>query len=184
MALAKARTIGERSGVDIDWVEADVCAIPERLHGRFDLAWATIGVLCWIGDLEAWMRSVAAMLRAGGQLVLVDGHPLGKMVSTTEPLTLGMPYGGAQRLPYRDGASYAGVAVRPGANVEFAYSLGEVVTAAADAGLRILQLAEHLDVSFDPRSGVVRQELDGQWRLRIDGQPLPTLFTLRALRPE
>ena len=187
VALAKASSIAERCGVEVDWVEADVCEISERLeglHGRFDLAWATIGVLCWIGDLEAWMRSVATMLRPRGQMVLVDGHPLGTMISTIDPLALTVPYGGGARLPNSDGLSYAGVEVRPGANVEFAYSLGEVVTAAAAAGLEIVQLVEHLDVSFDHRSGVVHHERDGRWRLRVDGQALPTLYTLRAVRPE
>ncbi len=121
--------------------------------------------------------------RPRGQLVLVDGHPLGTMVTATDPLVLSGPYGGGHRLPYTGGSSYAGVEVRPGPTVEFAYSPGEVVTAAADAGLRIVQLVEHLDVSFDPRSGVVHQERDGRWRLRVDGRPLPTLYTLLAVRP-
>ena len=47
-----------------------------------------------------------------------------------------------------------------------------------------MQLVEHLDASFDHRSGVVHEERDGRWRLRVVGQALPTLFTLRALRPE
>jgi len=33
------------------------------VRGRFDLAYATIGVLCWIDDVGAWMRSVAGVLR-------------------------------------------------------------------------------------------------------------------------
>jgi hypothetical protein len=124
------------------------------------------------------------MLRPRGQLVLVDGHPLGTMVNATDPLVFSGPYGGGQRLPYSEGSSYAGVEVRPGPNVEFAYSLGEVVTAAADAGLTVVQLVEHLEASFDHRSGGVHQEPDGRWRLRVDGQALPTLFTLRALRSQ
>lgn len=184
VALAKARSIAERCGVEIDWVEADVCDVPERLHRRFDLAWATVGVLCWIGDLEAWMRSVAAMLRARGQLVLVDGHPFAGMLSASDPLALAVPYGGGARLPKGDGSSYANVDVRAGPHVGFAYSLGEVVTAAAAAGLAVAELVEHLDVSFDPRSGIVHRERDGRWRLRVDGQALPTLYSLRAVRPD
>ncbi len=105
------------------------------------------------------------------------------MVSTTAPLALGMPYGGGARLPKGEGVSYTNVEVRTRANVEFAYSLGEVVTAAANAGLTIVELVEHLDISFDHRSGVVHQERDGRWRLRVDGQALPTIYTLRAVRP-
>ena len=72
VALAKARDLAERCGVDVEWVCADSCALPQSLAGRFDLAWATFGVLCWIADVDAWMRSVAATLTRGGRLVLID----------------------------------------------------------------------------------------------------------------
>src|SRR4051794_1959357 len=75
-ALREAATLAERCGAPIDWVHADVTALPAQLHGRFDLAYATIGVLGWIADLDAWMRSVAATLRPRGSLVLVEIHPL------------------------------------------------------------------------------------------------------------
>lgn len=56
------------------------------------------------------------------------------MVSAIEPLVLSGPYGGGHRLPSGEGSVLPGVEVRPGPNVAFAYSLGEVVTAAAEAG--------------------------------------------------
>src|SRR5215210_4491972 len=37
-ALAKARDLAERSGVEAEWVQADATALPESLHGRFDVA--------------------------------------------------------------------------------------------------------------------------------------------------
>src|SRR4051794_27465855 len=72
VALAKARDLAERCGVQLELVEGDAAALPSTLHGRFDLAYATIGVLCWIGDLGAWMRSAHAVLRPGGRLLLQD----------------------------------------------------------------------------------------------------------------
>ena len=66
-SLAKAAYIAARSGVSIDWVEAESTALPRSLHGRFDLVYATVGVLCWIGDVPAWMSSVAATLAPGSQ---------------------------------------------------------------------------------------------------------------------
>src|SRR3954469_11472224 len=73
-SLARARELARRAGVPVDFVEADSTALPVELHNRFDLAYATIGVVCWIGDIEAWMRSVAAVLRPSGRLLLVDLH--------------------------------------------------------------------------------------------------------------
>ncbi len=182
-SLAKARALAEQCGVAVEWVVADVTELPEGLHGRFDLAWATIGVLCWIADLGAWMRSVAGTLVRGGQLVLIDGHPLAKMVTSTSPVVLSGPYAGGAPLRFEDSVSYTNAASPPGSSVEFAYSLGEIVTAATDAGLVVSELAEHLDVSFDHRSGHVDREPDGRYRLRLCGEVVPTLFTLRAVRP-
>ncbi len=68
--------------------------------------------------------------------------------------------------------------------VEFAHSLGEVVAAVADAGLRVEVLREHLDGDADYRGdGVLVQGGDGRWHLRLGGQDLPVLFSLRAAKP-
>src|SRR3712207_7507642 len=54
--------------------EADSTALPSTLHGRFDLVYATIGVLCWIEDLAAWMDNAFAALKRGGRLVRSEEH--------------------------------------------------------------------------------------------------------------
>src|SRR3712207_3745499 len=95
-SLAKARAIAERCGVPVDFVEADVLALPEALSARFDVAYATIGVISWIDDLRAWMGSVAGTLRPGGRLVLVEIHPVFNMIERLDPLTLDFPYGGGE----------------------------------------------------------------------------------------
>ena len=91
-SVGKARAIAERCGVDVAYVEADATALPEELHGRFDVVWATIGVLNWIGDLGAWMRSAAAALRPGGRLSLVEIHPLYVALGSTDPVLFDFPY--------------------------------------------------------------------------------------------
>jgi SAM-dependent methyltransferase len=79
-SLAKAAELAERCGVEIEWVQANTTALPDSLRGGFEVAYATIGAICWIEDIGAWMRSAAATLRPGGRLVLVEIHPLYAMV--------------------------------------------------------------------------------------------------------
>jgi hypothetical protein len=69
------------------------------------------------------------------------------------------------------------------ATVEYGHSLGEIVTAALDAGLRIDALREHMDAARDHRGDVLTLEADGRYRARLDGEPIPVLFTLLASRP-
>ena len=183
-SLAKAAATANRCGVEIDWVQADSTAIGPSLAGRFDLAYATIGVLCWIADVDAWMRSVHATLRRGGRLILIDTHPLQDMLATPRPLTFDMPYAEDGGHVFENEGSYAVPdAELPGSSVYYAHSIGEIVSAAVTAGLRVDELVEHLRCSFEHRNGIPLREDDGWWRLRADGQPLPLLFTLRATRP-
>jgi SAM-dependent methyltransferase len=181
VALRRAGEIAAACGVQVEYVEADSTALPPSLQGRFDLAYATIGVLCWIADLDAWMCSVRSTLRPGGRLVVVDLHPVLVMVESTDPLRVDMPYAFDGPHEFTEPESYAGVGTDgDGRNVNYAHSLGEVVSAAVGAGFRVEALHEHLDASFDPRGDVLAREDDGRFRLRVGGQPLPVLFTLLA----
>jgi len=184
-ALAKARDLAERSGVELELVEANSSALPAQLHGRFDLAYATIGVLCWIGDLDGWMRSAHAVLRPGGRLLLLDIHPLYLSIGSLDPLELDFPYADDGPRRFDMDGSYADrdAKLEATASVEYGHSLGEIVTAAIRAGLRVEALHEHLDCERDPRGELLAREDDGRYRLRIGGERLPVLYTLIASRP-
>jgi SAM-dependent methyltransferase len=179
-ALAKAQDLARRSGVEATWVQADAARIPAHLHGRFDLAYATIGAISWIEDLPAWMRAVAATLRPSGCFVLVEVHPLLTMVAEREPFSLDFPYSFDGPHRFNEPGTYAdpNAELASSETVNFAHSLGETVTAAIEAGLRIDSLTEHVEASKSPRPPIVPREADGRYRLRLDGQPLPILFTL------
>jgi SAM-dependent methyltransferase len=184
-SLEKARALARRCELDIDFVYADATALPVELHNRFDLVYATIGVLCWIDDVGAWAGAAAAALRGGGRLLLVEIHPLYAMVESTDPLRLDFPYAHDGPRAFDEQGSYAGRNLRVAAteSVEYGHSLGEVVNAALAAGSRIQRLDEHVDADFDPRGTLLERGGDGRYRLRIGGELLPVLFALVAAKP-
>jgi SAM-dependent methyltransferase len=184
-SLAAAGALAQRCGVELDLVEAEATALPDELQGRFDLVYATVGVLCWIEDVAAWMRAAAGALRPGGRLVVIDAHPVYQMALTWEPLVVDFPYAFDGPHEFDNQGTYAD----PDADIAtkeivYAHSLGEIVTAAIAAGLRVDGLEEHLDVDEDPRGTVAAREADGRHRVRLGGtQPIPLLFTLLASKP-
>ncbi|MGW4894029.1 hypothetical protein ACWEQL_17425 [Kitasatospora sp. NPDC004240] len=84
----------------------------------------------------------------------------------------------------REPATYADPELRMPAQeaVQYAHSLGEIVTAAAGAGLAVERLDEHLEAEFDPR-GLLTRGRDGRFRLPLGDAHFPVLHSLRAVRP-
>jgi SAM-dependent methyltransferase len=192
-ALRRAHELAEQVGVTIDTVECDARALPASLHGRFDLVYVTIGAICWIDDIDGWMRQVASTLRPGGVLVLVELHPVINMLEARVPeIIMDLPYGGGVGATWEGSGTYAD----PDAPVQssttcYAHSIGDVVTAAIEAGLRIDRLVEHEALDFDPRGDdLLTRDDDGRLRLRLGrgreegslGEALPVAFTLLATR--
>jgi SAM-dependent methyltransferase len=185
VAVERARELARRAGLAATFVQADTQSLPTRLAGGFDLVIATYGILCWIGDLDAWTRGAAMALRPGGGLVLVDLHPAYQMVATLDPLVVDWPYGGGA--PLRE--TVTGTYADPGGTtpaqdaIQYPHSLGEIVTAVAAAGLTIEHLGEHVATENDPRQLLARGE-DGLFRLPFGDSHLPILYSLRATAPE
>ena len=192
-ALAKARELAERVGVEIETVQTDARALPESLHGRFDLVYVTVGAICWIDDLDRWMRQVSLALRPGGRLALIDLHPLYQQISAREPeVVVDFPYGGGTGLAFTDTGTYADpTADFTTTTTCYAHSVADVVMGALRAGLRTELLEEHTASEIDPRGdGVLQQGDDGLYRLlvgrgELEGSapyPLPVYVTYVAAK--
>lgn len=181
VAIARARELSDQAGVQAEFVEADALALPPALAGEFDLVFASYGVLCWIGSVSEWMRSVAGCMCQGAVLVLIDIHPLVGMVETVDPLVVDFPYGGTDPVRISSTESYAVSGLDAGVSetVQYPHGLGEIVTAAAATGLRVESLTEWFDEDFDPK--LVTGE-DGRATFPFGNQRLPTSYGLCARR--
>jgi SAM-dependent methyltransferase len=139
----EALAVARERWPSILWIEADVQALPRELRrGRFDLVYTGDGVLPWLQDLSAWTSGIAQALRAGGDLLVYDFHPVADCVDEL------MHW----RDSYFDESLHANVGWShfdlPGApareqKVERHWRLGQVVTAIARAGFVIRALEEY-----------------------------------------
>jgi SAM-dependent methyltransferase len=188
-ALRRVRELAAAVGVEVVTVETDSRALPESMHGRFDLVYVTVGAVCWIDDIDLWMRQVSLALRPGGRLVMVEIHPAYQMVEGRVPdLVVDFPYGGGHGLTETGTGDYAD----PESTITwtttcYAHSVADLVNGAIRAGMRIDLLEEHVASEINPRGDdVLQQGDDGLYRLLIgrgkgDGvppEPLPVYLTL------
>lgn len=179
-AIAFAQALATEGGLSdrARFIRCDLYDLPETLEERFDIVVASYGALCWAPDVAAWARVAARYVAPGGTFLLVDLHPAG-MTMRTEPddprgLRLRLEY------PYFHKAEPL-IEEAPGQPPVYAwtYSLGEVVSAVASAGLRIESLHEYPFAHWRQFPQLVEAG-DGYWRWPDPANELPLLFALRA----
>ena len=190
-ALAAARSLSDRHGAGVEFVEGELYDAVEILGGeRFDLVYTGVGALCWLPDIAHWARVVAALLRPGGRLHIREGHPVIWTLSDPRPdgeLVIEFPYfesGGAVR--FVEDQTYAGDGT-PLTHAEiwsWNHGIGEVLNAVIDAGLILTGYEEHDTVPWNPLGDEFEEvgEL-GEFRLRDRPSRLPCSYTLRARKP-
>lgn len=206
-SLAEARSLAERAGASIDYVESDLYSAPEALAGRsFDLVYTGIGALCWLPSIDRWARTVATLLRPGGRLFVRDGHPvlnaaIPVVIAEAHPdreqqpwisgpgqSTLALEFSyveAAEPLVWDDPRTYAGdELVSASRQMEWNHGIGEIVTAVLSAGLELTGLTEHDSVPWEAFPGLMSQDpATGEYRLTDRPQRLPASFTLTAAKP-
>lgn len=134
--------------------------------------------------MSQWAGQVASLLRAGGRLYLHDGHPLAWALADNE---LRVEHSYFEELdPHVDdaGFTYADGEARLShpRQYEWNHSIGEIVTAVLDHGLRVVSLIEH-DWTVHQRFPWLVETGNHRWEIPADRPRVPLTFTLLAERP-
>lgn len=188
-AIAQARMLATEANLPARFLQSDLYALPDLPEMRdewFDIVFTSYGALCWLPDLTRWAEIAARFLRPGGTLLLVETHPFAMMVETaggedSRSLRVNGPYFHATEPLAEPVGGNLAVAGAPGAVYIWRYSLGEVVTALARAGLRIERLEEYPLAHYQQFPCLVQGE-DGWWRWPTPENTLPMLFALAATK--
>lgn len=178
--LALARRKAEVLGAPATWHCADVLAPPAELAGTADVVYTGKGALPWIPDLGAWARAVARLLGQGGHLYMFEGHPLNAMWERARAtlrlrddgdyFARASPADGSDPGRFLANAGRTGPA--PARSPERQWTLGEVASDLAAAGLTLVRLEEHAEHFWPQFPDVAPEAL----------QRLPHTFSLLARR--
>src|SRR5205085_1149124 len=137
-AIAVARELEPAAA----FVQADVHELPLELRrGRFDFVYTGGGVLVWLQDLDAWAAGVASALRTAGELLLYDAHPVLQCLDASLRWREDYFFDCVFVNTGWDHFRLSGEPAREEKHERF-WRLGQVVTAVADAGLRVESLEE------------------------------------------
>jgi SAM-dependent methyltransferase len=173
--VALARAKAEAAEVPARFVPADVGALPAALTtGRFDWVYSGTGTLVWIPEIDPWAINVARALTPGGRLLLWEEHPLATCFSGLdgEPVVVDEYFRSGAPIERQGWNHFLGGERANEVRYQFTWTLGDIVTAIASAGMRIERLSEY--------------PTDAEWRFGDalhKARRLPGRILLLARRP-
>ena len=139
-----------------EWIRCDVLDTPHALDGTADLVYTGRGALCWIHDLQSYVRVVARLLKPGGVYHVLDDHPItGLLDSEAETYVF-------RRASYFEfsessvgwpstyiGSDLTIPLAQQSPKYEHSWNLMEIFNALTGAGLSVEYLGEHPEPYWD-----------------------------------
>jgi SAM-dependent methyltransferase len=155
-----ANELAKEAGVTIRYLVSDVLALPpEELTSDFDLVFMELGILHYFTDLQPIATVVSNLLRVGGRFVLQDFHPVSTKLITSRGTTAKIrkhKVTGDYFDTSMEETEVAYAKLLPGENRDQLkkvlirkWTLGEIITAFAGAGLYIRLLEEEPNASSE-----------------------------------
>jgi SAM-dependent methyltransferase len=190
-AVREARRLAKKTGLTARFIEADVLDPGNRVpRAAFDIVFTSHGVVCWLGDLTQWERTVARSLKPGGVFHIFEFHPLVSSLSQAVPVSKdgGLRFDYSYFNPGKPdaepaGADYADPSFSSNVvNYQWGHSIGEIFGVLTSAGLTVTSLKEYPFTTYCSHEGLVKGK-DGRWRMPPGIPPLPMQLYVQAARP-
>ncbi|QHT64159.1 class I SAM-dependent methyltransferase [Paenibacillus lycopersici] len=156
-----AAELADRAGVALSYLVADVLKLsPHELSAPYDIVYMEMGILHYFTDLNPLFGLVHRLLNEGGMMILQDFHPVSTKLITSRGTTAAIrkhkvtgDYFAATLTETKvSHAKYSDSALNDEADRKVYlrhWTLGEIITAIAGAGLTIQVLEELPNMSSD-----------------------------------
>lgn len=146
-SLKYARKLAVQMGIEADFIEADIMDVMSIVQRKFDIVFSSTGVLCWLPDIQRYAQTVRHLLHDDGFFYLFDAHPILNVLyddsGSKSAHTIQGDYFRKEVWQSDHWGDYTDPdLILPVSSFEWNWTLGEVVTAFCNAGLRIVFLHE------------------------------------------
>ena len=181
-AIDLARALNDEVGTDARFIQSDVYALPGVLHEEFDIVFTSLGVLCWLPDLDRWASVVHRFLRPGGTFYILDGHPVMGIFEESDAGDIRPTYSYFHDELFEcNGSTYTGGGPIASPEYEWQHSLGEIISALTKSGLAIQYLHEFAVSGYHAFPCMTKHN-DGWWRFPERNDSFPQLFSIKAVK--
>ncbi|WP_202796874.1 class I SAM-dependent methyltransferase [Pedosphaera parvula] len=180
VAIEKARELKEASRLDARFIHCDVNHLDESLDKKFDIVYASFGVIGWHSDLGNWARIVSRFMKKKGKFCFAEFHPVLWMLSDDHS-KIEYSYFKSDPIVGENEKSYADPESKNlGTSHCWNHSLGELFGALESHGLIIKDFKEY---DFSPYATFPDAiEKNGRYYIKGLEHKLPLTYSLTAIK--
>ncbi len=190
-AIEEARYLAEKSGVHADFAKANVLDIPDNYSGKFDIVYISRGVLVWIPDINALMKSVSKLLHKGGRLFLYDQHPLMHIFDqyADNPKEAKFDYFNEEPYEYSGLDYIGGSTYEASPNYQYMVRLSDILNGLRENGMVLSSFHEFrhtIEKSMSEQFKImgVQQEADSSVNAVSEKAGIPGMMLLKAVKQD
>lgn len=180
--IKMAKQLNDELKLDAKFVCCNVLETSNYVKDKFDIVFASYGVIGWLPDLKPWAKMIEEKLNSGGIFYLIEFHPIVWMFDYSQGKPV-MKYGYMQdEVIYEE---YEGTYANESAKMiskEYGWNhgIGEVVTALTEAGLQVSYLKEYDESPYNVLPDLVETKT-GMFVTKNKLYPL--MFEIKATKP-
>lgn len=180
-AIEFAKQLSKDVNLPAEFICSDVYKLPKVLKKKYDIIFASYGVLCWLPDIKKFAEIISRFLNKGGIFYIVELHPFTNILSCDFKIS----YEYFDKSPSMDDSS--GTYADWNANIKsptylWSYTVGDVINSLIGEGLKIKYLHEFPFTMYDQFPGLMRKKRNNQYVLRDKEIQIPLLFSLKATK--
>lgn len=180
-SIRLARKLSREIATPATFVCSDIYELPNVLDKKFDIIFASYGVLCWVSNLKKWAKIIHHFLASGGVFYIVELHPFTNILTHDFQIL----YKYFKRGPFEDDSpgTYADWnADIKGSTYLWNHTMGDIINTLIEEGLKIEYLHEFPFTMYDQFPGLMEQNKKGQFVLKDKKLQIPLLFSLKATK--
>ncbi len=180
-SIETARKLSQEFRLPATFILSDIYNLPNVLEKKFDIIFASYGVLCWLKNLKKWAKIINHFLKPGGIFYMAELHPFTNILSYDFKIS----YKYFDKGPDIDDSpgTYADWKAKiKGKTYIWSYTLSDVINALLSEGLKIKYVHEFPFTMYDQFSGFMKKNKQGQYVFKDKKIEIPLLFSLMATK--
>lgn len=180
-AIEFAQRLSKEINTPAEFICSDVYKLPKVLKKKYDIIFASYGVLCWLSDIKKFAKIVSHFLNKGGIFYIVELHPFTNILSYDFKIS----YKYFDKTPSMDDSS--GTYANWNADIKsptylWSYTISDIINSLTEEGLKIDYLHEFPFTMYNQFPGFMKQNKKGQYVLKNKEIQIPLLFSLKAIK--